>query len=67
MIATHHRKQTLGVRELAPLNVFHPGPIHADRDVVLRLASDRTSMASNTAPIINNEAEIRQGTQPITI
>lgn len=60
MVAPHHRKQPLRVGELAFLDVLDPGPIHADRYIMLRLARDGAGMTSNASSVVDNKTEIRQ-------
>jgi len=60
MVATHHRKKTLRVRELPLLDVLHPRSIDADRDTVFRLTGDGTSVAADTAAVVDDESKISQ-------
>ncbi len=58
MVATHDRKQTLRIWERALFDVFDPSPIYADWDLVFGFAGNRTSVAANTATIIDDETVI---------
>jgi hypothetical protein len=58
MIAPHHGEQTPRIWKRAFFDVFDPCPIHADRNLMLGFASDRASVAANTATIIDDETVI---------
>ena len=55
VIAAHDRETALRERERTLLDVFHPGSIDPDRDVVLGLAGDRAGMTTDALPIIDDE------------
>ena len=56
MIATRDLKDAARVRENALLDVFHPGPIHADRHRILGLARHRARVTSDAFAIVDYEA-----------
>lgn len=56
MVATHDSEVPTGVRELALLDVLYPGAKHADRNVVLFLASHSTGVTPDTSILIEYKA-----------
>ncbi len=59
LIAQHRKEQALRVWERALLNRLHPAAIHADGNVVLRLARDRTGVAADALRQVDREAVVR--------
>lgn len=60
MVAAHHRKQPLRIRELTLLDILDPSPVHSDRYIMFRFARDRAGMTSNAPPVVDNKTEICQ-------
>jgi hypothetical protein len=58
MIASHDREQSSRIGERSLLDVLHPCAINADRHFVLCLACNRARMASDTLPVVDDEAEV---------
>ena len=53
------------MRERPLFDILDPRPVHTDWNIMFGFASDGASMAADAPPIVNNEAEIRQGFLPI--
>ena len=61
MVATHHSEMPTDIGKLALLDEFHPGPEHADQNVVLFLARHRAGVASDTAVLIDYKCRSASG------
>lgn len=64
MIAARDLKNAARVGEDALFNVFDPGPVHAHRNLVLRLARHRTCVTSNAFAIIDYKAVFHPPKRP---
>jgi hypothetical protein len=53
MVAASHLKYTPRVWKDAPLDVFHPGSVDADGNLIFSFASDRAGVASDALAIID--------------
>jgi hypothetical protein len=60
MITPHHREQSSRIGKRALLDIFDPGAIHADRDLVLGLACDGARVASDTLSVVDDKAEVHK-------
>lgn len=60
MITPHYRKQSRGLRKSPFFDVFDPGAIHTDGDIVLRFTRDRTRMTADTLAVVDDESVIGQ-------
>jgi hypothetical protein len=60
MIASHDGEQSSRIWERSLLDVLHPRAINADRHFVLGLACNRARMASDTLPVVDDEAEVHK-------
>ena len=58
MVASHYRKMSLGIREAPGFNIFDPGAVHADGNIVLRFASNSTGMATDAPPVVDDKAKV---------
>ena len=56
VVAPEHGEVPARVGILSFFDVFDPGAIHADGDVVLFFAGNRTGMAADTAMLINEKS-----------
>jgi hypothetical protein len=56
MVATQHGEVSARIGIKSFLDVFDPSPIHADGNVVLFLARDRTRMTTDATVLIDNES-----------
>ena len=61
MVAPQHSEMPTDIGKLALLDVFHPGPEHADRSVMLFLARHRAGVASDTAVLIDYKCRSASG------
>jgi len=61
MIAARDLENPPRIREFALLHVLHPGAVHPERDLILRLARNCAGMAADAFPIIDNEAVSHRG------
>ena len=61
MIAAEHREVAAVIGKLACLDVLHPGAIHTQGHVMLRLARHRARMATDALAIINEKAKSHNG------
>ena len=55
MIAPHHREVSVGVGELALLDVFHPRLVHAYWIIVFCFARNRAGVATYTPSVVDYE------------
>ena len=55
MIAAQHREMTPGVGIATLFNIFDPGAIHAERDVVFFLAGHRARMTADATVVVDDE------------
>ncbi len=55
VVAAHHGEEPLGLRPSPLLDVLDPGPVHAERDVVLGLAGDRAGVTADAGVLIYDE------------
>jgi hypothetical protein len=53
VVAPHHAEMPTDVGKLTFLDVFHPGPEHAHRNVMLLLAGHRAGVAPDTTILID--------------
>ena len=53
VVATHHGKQTTGIRKFSFFNLFDPCAIYADWNLVFRFTCRCTGMATDTLSVIN--------------
>jgi hypothetical protein len=60
VIASHDGEQSSRIGERSLLDVLHPRAIHADRHFVLGLTCNRARMASDTLPVVDDEAEVHK-------
>jgi len=58
VIAPHDRKEPPRIGESSLLDVFDPGAVDADRNLMLRLTCDRASVAADTFTVVDYETEI---------
>ena len=58
MVAAHHAEQPSRIGELAFFYVFDPGPVNADRHVVLGFAGDGARVATDAFAVVDDEAEV---------
>jgi len=65
VIASIDKKITARVRELAFFDVFDPGAIHANRNVVFGFASHGAGMAANTLALVDDKGVVRHGDFPL--
>jgi len=56
VITSHDAEVAAGVRELAFLNILHPGAKDTDRHLVFLFARHRTGVTANTSVLINYKA-----------
>jgi hypothetical protein len=56
VVAAQHRKMAPGIRVHALFDVFDPGPIHPQRDVVFFFASHRAGMTADAAMLIDEKS-----------
>ena len=56
MIAARDLKNTPRIGKQSLLDVFHPGPIHADSNVILGFARNGAGVASDALAVIDDEA-----------
>ncbi len=56
MVAARDLKDAASIRKNALFDVFHPRPIHANRNRILGLARHRAGVASNAFAVIDYEA-----------
>ena len=63
MVAPQHSEMPTDIGKLALLDVFHPGPEHADRSVMLFLARHRAGVASDTAVLIDYKSVAHQASR----
>ena len=61
MIATVDTEFTSNIRISSLLDVLHMSSVDSNRNIVFRFASDGTSMATDTLPVVYNEAVIDHG------
>ena len=61
MVATQNRKKPARIREGPLLNVFNPGPVNPNWNVVFRFAGYRTRMATYAFAVVNDEAVTHGG------
>ena len=61
MIAAEYREMAAVIGELACLDLLHPGAIHTQGHVMLRLARHRARMATDALAIINEKAKSHSG------
>ena len=59
MIAAIDEKITARVGELAFFDVFHPGAIHADRDIVFGFARYGAGMAADALALVDDKGVFR--------
>jgi hypothetical protein len=55
MVASQHREVTPSIRISAFFNVLDPSAIHAERNIMLFLASYRASMAADAPVLIDDK------------
>src|SRR5712691_8076540 len=55
VVAAIDKEKAARVRELALFNIFDPGAVDADRDIVLGFASDSAGMAADAFPLVDDE------------
>ena len=55
MIAAGHLEHPAGVGKSALLNIFDPGAVHGERDVVFRLARDCAGVTPDALAIVDDE------------
>lgn len=58
MVAAHNRKEPARVRKRPLLNVLDPRAIHANRNLVFRLACNSTGVAADTFSVVDYESKI---------
>jgi hypothetical protein len=58
MVASLNGKDAASIGENPLFDVFYPGPIHPDREIMLLLAGYSTGMTSDALAIVNDEAVI---------
>jgi len=56
MVAARDLKYTARIGENSLLDILDPGSVHADRDLVLRLAGHRTRVAPDALSVVDNES-----------
>ena len=56
VVATHHREEALCVWPSALLYVFDPGPVHAERNIVLGLAGNSACVTSDAPVLVYDES-----------
>lgn len=66
VVAAKDGEMALCVWKLAFLDVFDPGAIHSDRNVVFLLAGDRAGMAADAAVLVNDETVAQMLSLPYT-
>ena len=52
MVAPQHREEPASIRVLALLDIFDPGAKRAERNLVLRLASDRARVTADALAMV---------------
>ncbi len=55
MITSLNRKDPACIGKLTFFDVFHPGPIYANRKIMLLFAGHSTGMASDTFTVVDYE------------
>lgn len=55
MVASHDGEETLGVWPPALLDIFDPGAVNAEGNIVLRLTGNRASVAADTDVLVDYE------------
>jgi hypothetical protein len=61
VIAARHLKMATGVREGTGFNVFYPRSINPKRNFIFRLAGSAACVATDTLPLIDEEAVVCHG------
>jgi hypothetical protein len=59
VVAAHDRKQSAIVGKGAFLDVLDPGPIHADRHLVLAFAGHGAGMTADALAVVDHEPKCR--------
>ena len=55
MIAAGHLENAAGIGKSALLDIFHPGAVHREGDVIFRLARDRAGVTPDALAVIDDE------------
>jgi hypothetical protein len=58
VITAHDRKKSSRIGEFAFFDVFDPGAIDADRNLMLRFTRHGAGVAADTLAVIDNESEV---------
>jgi hypothetical protein len=65
VVAAIDEKIAARVGELAFFDVFHPGAIHADRDIVFGFARDSAGMAADALALVDHKGVFRHAGFPL--
>jgi hypothetical protein len=58
MVTTGNLEEAASIGKFPFFDVFNPGPVDTERDLILRFTGYTTSMATNTSTIVNHKAII---------
>jgi hypothetical protein len=60
MVATSDLKMAASIGKASLLDIFHPGSVDTQRNLILALTCCRASVASNTLAIIDDETVVHK-------